>query len=127
MHKNKKRGYSNMEKPYTVDDDCLIIHLDEELDHHLTELIRGTIDNIIEGKRIRYIIMDFENRGFMDSSGIGFIMGRYKKIAPYKGSIYVVNMGRGLERIFKIAGLFTITVPKDSVEAALCEVRGGRR
>ena len=53
-------------------------------------------------------------------------MGRYKRIAPYKGRIYVTNLGRGLERIFKIAGLYTITVEKDSVEAALYEA-GGRR
>ena len=53
-------------------------------------------------------------------------MGRYKRIAPYKGRIYVTNLGRGLERIFKIAGLYTITVEKDSVDAALYEA-GGRR
>ena len=40
-------------------------------------------------------------------------MGRYKKLAPCKGKIYVANLGRGLERIFKIAGLYTITVEKD--------------
>jgi len=51
-------------------------------------------------------------------------MGRYKKLAPCKGKIYVANLGRGLERIFKIAGLYTITVEKDSVEAALCEAGG---
>ena len=115
-----------MEEPYTVKGDCLIIHFKEELDHHLTEQLRGVIDSIIEKRGIRYIVMDFENQSFMDSSGIGFIMGRYKRIAPYKARIYVTNLGRGLERIFKIAGLYTITVEKDSVEAALYEA-GGRR
>lgn len=116
-----------MTEPYTVKGDCLIIRFEDELDHHLTEQIRDTIDSIIDRKRIRNIIMDFENQGFMDSSGIGFIMGRYKRIAPYRGRIYVTNLGRGLERIFKIAGLYTITVPKESVESALCEAGGEKR
>ena len=115
-----------MAGPYTVEGDCLIIHFEEELDHHVTEQLRDVIDGIIERQGIRYLILDFENQSFMDSSGIGFIMGRYKKIAPYKGRIYVTNLGRGLERIFKIAGLYTITVEKDSVEAALYEAGGNR-
>ena len=114
----------HMDEPYVVKGNCLIIHLDKELDHHLTEQLRSPVDEIIDRRGIRYVIMDFENKSFMDSSGIGFIMGRYKKIAPCKGKIYVANLGRGLERIFKIAGLYTITVEKDSVEAALCEAGG---
>lgn len=50
-----------MEEPYTVKGDCLIIHFKEELDHHLTEQLRGVIDSIIEKCGIRYIVMDFEN------------------------------------------------------------------
>lgn len=114
----------HMDDPYVVKGNCLIIHLDKELDHHLTEQLRSPVDEIIDRRGIRYVIMDFENKSFMDSSGIGFIMGRYKKIAPCKGKIYVANLGRGLERIFKIAGLYTITVEKDSVEAALYEAGG---
>ncbi len=115
-----------MAEPYTVKGECLIIHFEEELDHHLTEKLRDAIDGVIESRGIRYLILDFENQSFMDSSGIGFIMGRYKRLAPYRGKIYVTNLGRGLERIFKIAGLYTITVEKDSVDAALCEA-GGKR
>ena len=116
-----------MNQSYSVDDDCLIIRLQEELDHHFTEQIRDNIDDIIINKRIRYIIIDFKEQSFMDSSGIGFIMGRYKKIAPYHGRIFVVNLGRNLERIFRISGLYTITSVKNSVEKALCEVRGGKQ
>ena len=107
--------------------DRLTARIKGELDHHSAAQARAQLDALLTDERIRELRIDLRGLTFMDSSGIGFIMGRYKKIAPYKGSIYVVNMGRGLERIFKIAGLFTITVPKDSVEAALCEVRGGRR
>ena len=113
-----------MDDPYVVKGNCLIIHLDKELDHHRSSAASDVYKRQIDRRGIRYVIMDFENKSFMDSSGIGFIMGRYKKLAPCKGKIYVANLGRGLERIFKIAGLYTITVEKDSVKAALCEAGG---
>ena len=58
----------------------LIIRLNCELDHHISEQIRKRIDNIIDTKAIKNIIFDFEKVSFMDSSGIGVIMGRYKKV-----------------------------------------------
>ena len=99
-------------------------YLSGELDHHTARAMREAIDNAVELNMPSRLVLNFKNISFMDSSGIGFIMGRYKKIAPCKGKIYVANLGRGLERIFKIAGLYTITVEKDSVEAALCEAGG---
>ena len=113
-----------MEEKHNVVDDCLVITLPEELDQHVTERIRAEIDDIILKKRIRYIIMDFKEQNFMDSSGIGFIMGRYKKIINYGGKIYVTNLGRSLERIFHISGLYRITTPVESVKEALNEARG---
>lgn len=115
-----------MKQPYSIEEDCLIIRLSEELDHHLTEKIRDSIDEIIISKRIRYIIIDFKEQSFMDSSGIGFIMGRYKKVSAYQGRIFVVNIGRSLDRIFKISGLYTITTTAESVEEAILEAKGGR-
>ena len=90
-----------MDDPYVVKGNCLIIHLDKELDHHLTEQLRSPVDEIIDRRGIRYVIMDFENKSFMDSSGIGFITVSYTHLT-----------------------LYTITVEKDSVEAALCEAGG---
>ncbi len=112
-----------MEPYYSISDDCLLLTLTEELDQHFTERIRDEIDKIIINCRIRYIIFDFKNQSFMDSSGIGFIMGRYKRIALYGGRIYVVNLGRSLERIFNISGLHKITAVQDSVDKALLEIK----
>lgn len=113
-----------MEQYYSISDDCLILTLTEELDQHFTERIRDEIDKIIINNRIRYLIFDFKNQNFMDSSGIGFIMGRYKRIALYDGRIYVVNLGRSLERIFSISGLYKITTVQDSIDKALLEIKG---
>lgn len=49
-----------------------------ELDHHLADEMRDVIDTIIEERGVRHLIFDFSKISFMDSSGIGLIMGRYK-------------------------------------------------
>ncbi len=59
---------------------CLVIKLMEELDHHNALTIREQSDKLISGKNIKDIIFDFTGSDFMDSSGIGVIMGRYKKV-----------------------------------------------
>lgn len=112
-----------MEDLFSVDNDCMVIRLTKELDHHYTEQIRQSVDNEIMDKRIRFIIMDFNNQSFMDSSGIGFIMGRYKRIKVFGGKIYVVNMGVGLDRIFNMSGLYSITTPQNNISSAFANIR----
>ncbi len=72
------RGVYNMK--YQVQENCLTIFLPGELDHHNAEEIRKESDHLIEHNHIRYVIFDFADTKFCDSSGIGVIMGRYRKI-----------------------------------------------
>ena len=58
----------------------LVIRMPKELDHHTTGQIPGTADRMIGEKNIQRIEFDFRDTGFMDSSGIGVIMGRYQKL-----------------------------------------------
>lgn len=102
----------------------LIIRLNSELDHHNSEQIRKRADNIIDTKAIKNVIFDFENVSFMDSSGIGVIMGRYKKIVFNKGKIIVVNIGDRVDRIFRMSGLYKIISKCENLEEALESVKG---
>ena len=90
----------------------------------MTEQLRGVIDSIIEKRGIRYIVMDFENLSFMDSSGIGFIMGRYKRINVKEaadgdflqnGTVYIAKGGSQMRLKRAAAGTYTLSV---TVEAA---------
>lgn len=90
-------------------DDYIIVTLRGDLDHHITQELKTEIDEMITNKRIFNIVFDFINVSFMDSSGIGLIMGRYKKIKPMNGEIYVCNLSISIQRIFKLSGLFNIT------------------
>lgn len=98
-----------MAKICETKDDLIIVRLCGDLDHHIIRSVKEEIDECIMNKKIFRIAFDFRNVLFMDSSGIGLIMGRYKKIKPMEGEIFVCNLGLSMQRIFKLSGLFKIT------------------
>lgn len=86
----------------------LILHISEELDHHSAGQISKTTDVLIEKGTVKNIVFDFEGMTFMDSSGIGMVMGRYKKMRYLGGNVYVTGIGAGIDRIFSMSGLYKI-------------------
>lgn len=107
------------EARFEISGRCLIIMLNEELDHHNAIQIREKADRIIERNHIKHIIFDFSGSSFMDSAGIGVIMGRYKKVIFIGGKIAVASVNSAVDRIFRLSGLYKIIEKYDSVETAL--------
>ena len=97
-----------MNEEFQVIKSCLMIRMPREVDHHQARRIRETADRYIEGKNISHVIFDFELTDFMDSSGIGVIMGRYKKMEVLGGKVLAIHVNGGLRRIFKISGLHKV-------------------
>ncbi len=93
-------------------DRTLVVKLDGDLDHHLSQLIRIPIDEKIDKNGIDAVVFDFKNTGFMDSSGIGLIMGRYKLLSRKGGKVFVTNVSPAIKRIFEISGLYKIVCEK---------------
>lgn len=89
-------------------EDKLVVKPGRELDHHNAMLIKNEVDKFIMNGQVKEVEFNFKNTVFMDSSGIGVIMGRYKLLKSIGGSIYVTNMDKNIERIFSISGLFKI-------------------
>ena len=83
----------------------LVVILDGEIDHHTASLIRMGIDDAILKKRPDMLILDFGGVTFMDSSGIGLVMGRYKLMKTIGGKITVQNLSPSAYRVMKLAGL----------------------
>lgn len=104
---------------YEVHERCLIIRLNEELDHHNAIRIREKADKLIDRHNIKHIIFDFSGAGFMDSAGIGVIMGRYRKVIFIGGKTAVANVSSTVDRIFRLSGLYKIIEKYDTVETAL--------
>ena len=109
--------------PYEIQGDSLFIYFKDELDHHAVTYLRETSDRLIEAGNVKNIVFDFKDVSFMDSSGIGLIMGRYKKVMFIGGKAAVTNVGNAVDRIFKISGLYKIIEKYDTIQEALYENR----
>lgn len=97
-----------MEVLYEVRGENLLVFLPEELDHHNSKIITEQSDWYIISNQIKNIIFNFKRTNFMDSSGIGVIMGRYKLIKSLGGEITVTNINQSIDRIFTISGLYKL-------------------
>ena len=103
---------------YMVSRRNLIISLNAELDHHLADEMREVIDERLDERGVNRVIIDFSKVGFMDSAGIGLIMGRYKKIRD-NGDISVVGANESIKRILLISGLHKIVYIYDNLYDAV--------
>lgn len=83
----------------------LKIYLPREVDHHSADEIRKEADKRIERNCIQTVIFDFENTCFMDSSGIGLLMGRYKLVSYIGGAVYAIHVPKNLARLIQLAGI----------------------
>jgi stage II sporulation protein AA (anti-sigma F factor antagonist) len=86
-------------------DETLFCKLNGEIDHHTTLPIRIDIDERIESCRPKTVILDFSNVTFMDSSGIGLVMGRYKILNELGGILEVTGLSDNSYKVMRLAGL----------------------
>ena len=82
---------------YQVQENCLTIYLPCEVDDHNAD-----------GNHIKYVIFDFDKTDFMDSSGIGVIMGRYKTISLIGGEVWAVHANDRIRKILTLSGMTKI-------------------
>lgn len=81
------------------------IFVSGEIDHHNAAVLRLEADEVIQSKLAPNVRLDFNDVTFMDSSGIGFVLGRYRIVDSYGGNIEVVNLSNRLYAMMKLAGL----------------------
>lgn len=93
-----------------LEDGVLIAKLSGELDHHSAPSIRTTIDIRAESAQPSLLILDFKDVSFMDSSGIGLVMGRYKMMKEIGGDVKVSNPSPQIRRVMCLAGLDRLAV-----------------
>lgn len=76
-----------------------------EIDHHIAKGLRAEIDSAVLAGQPPLLILDFGGVTFMDSSGIGLIMGRYKLMEEQGGKLLVTHVPRALKKVMQISGL----------------------
>lgn len=102
-----------------VKQDVLCVRLEGELDHHTAESLRTQVSEKIGQYDIHHIILNLEKLEFMDSSGLGVILGRYKEIKMKNGEMVVCAISPAVKRLFEISGLFKIISLESSEQMAL--------
>lgn len=103
-------------------DNLLLVRLSGEIDHHFASEVRDKIDKAIEACKKQNLALDFRGVTFMDSSGIGVVMGRYNKIKDLGGVTYVTGCNAYIDRILEMAGIYTIVKKCDTEEELIKEV-----
>lgn len=93
---------------YEMKGDVLVIRLKADLDHHTAVSVREAADSLLARSHAKHILFDFTGVDFMDSSGIGVIMGRYRQVIFQGGRVGVTGVGANVDRIFRISGLYKI-------------------
>ena len=83
----------------------LTVSLSGEIDHHNAAALRLETDEAIQSMLYKKVTIDFGEVSFMDSSGIGFVMGRYRIVSGYGGELEVINLSERIYKMMKLAGL----------------------
>ena len=97
-----------MEDSFQVIENYLMVRMPEEIDHHKSVSISKKEDDYIMQSGVGNVVFDFEDTKFMDSSGIGIIIGRYKKISYFGGKVFVINTDTRIKKSLMICGLHKI-------------------
>ncbi len=90
---------------YQIQENCLTVFMPKEVDHYSSEKIKQDADKLIQKKHIKHMIFDFKNTDFMDSSGIGVIMGRYRLLSIIGGEIWAVHVSERLKKTLLMSGV----------------------
>ena len=93
---------------HTARGDTITVVLEGELDHHSAQSVRAELESLIASPHVRHLVLDLGKLSFMDSSGIGVVLGRYKTLAKRGGSVAVRSPNAHVDRIFAMSGLYQI-------------------
>jgi len=102
-----------LETSYIKNEKLLFVEITEEIDHHISDKLRRKIDNEITRYMPRKTILDFNRVSFMDSAGIGLIIGRYKMMNLIGGDLEIVNVSESIKKILEMSGILKIITVKE--------------
>lgn len=106
-----------MEYKFEIKEGMLKISVPRELDHHVSNQLREEADLLIDAYHVKKLIFDFSNTEFMDSSGIGVLIGRSRNLEFGGGRVIATNLSPRVKQIFRLSGLYQmIAVEEQEVE-----------
>ncbi|MFC2948257.1 anti-sigma F factor antagonist [Virgibacillus sediminis] len=104
---------------FEVKQDVLIVRLSGELDHHEAEALRSEWKDRLYENTVKHVILNLEDVTFMDSSGLGVVLGRYKEVLQLGGEMVVCSISPPVKRLFEMSGMFKIVRLEENEAFAL--------
>lgn len=101
---------------FEIDQGVMIYYLPKELDHYEADWIKKKSEKIFCSEQVRYLIFDFEKTTFMDSSGIGLLTGRYRRVSDHGGRVFAIHVNEAIDRVLLLSGIYRIIEKKESKE-----------
>lgn len=83
-----------------------------DIDHHSAREFRTELDDVIAHSRPELLVLDFENVGFMDSSGVGLVLGRLRAVNDAGGELLIKNARGEIAQMIKLSGLSSLIASK---------------
>ena len=102
----------------------LVVRLSGELDDHTADYVRERVSRAIERNHVKNLVLNFQAVTFMDSSGIGVVLGRYRQIKQRDGKMIICAVPPVIKRLFSMSGIFKLVEFVDT-EAEAVEKIGG--
>ncbi|WP_188880687.1 anti-sigma F factor antagonist [Alicyclobacillus cellulosilyticus] len=104
-------------------DGVLVVRLQGELDHHVVEQIRDEIERELAWVRHRALVLSCRGVSFMDSSGLGLVLGRYRSVSSHRGRMALCEVGPSLMKLFELSGILKIVPVFPDEEQAIAHVK----
>ena len=109
----KRKGVCILQYKFETETGTLFVYMPKEVDHHLADKVRLEMDRLFVVYPVRKMVFDFADTIFMDSSGIGLLLGRCKNLKYAGGQASAVHLNQQMERIFKISGLHKLILVEE--------------
>lgn len=116
------KGDACMQIKTRRDGAVLAVHLTGELDHHSAAPLRAELDALLQDDGIGHLVLDLGGVSFMDSSGLGVVLGRYKILKARRGSLRIIGASKPVERILKMAGVYALLGQQEGMERGASHV-----
>ena len=99
-----------------IEDKTVTAYLSEEIDHHIAVSLRSDIDYAVRDIGAKELILDFSGVTFMDSSGIGLVMGRYRLMSEMGGKVIIQDPPPAIKKVMKLSGVDRLAEIRNNIE-----------
>ncbi|MTV49300.1 anti-sigma F factor antagonist [Heliobacillus mobilis] len=116
-----------MDLDASLSGETLVVRLYGELDLRVSDHLRPRLDKELDRQRVKHLLFNLRGVDFIDSSGIGFILGRYKKVKAQGGTVALTGPNRSVHRILDLSGMYKVMSGFANESDALKALEGGKQ